>query len=163
MRHAIQVLLSSSLLLVDLWALLICPYGLRGQWIRYHLNVKTTIAAGARPCVRCGIPGTTEAYGLSGSGLRSPFDYHGPFIYCTRHTDNSPLHPFLGPFVLAVVLSLIGMILPILPLVDSFAAIRGHTTIILGGNLLQNCWSIVSVQLLFAFMYLLGPISLRVW
>lgn len=60
----------------------------------YLKNRAETIDNKEIPCIVCGVPGYERNYRKIGSGLSNPFDYEGPYIYCSRHTEQTPLGPY---------------------------------------------------------------------
>jgi len=114
---AVFALVGVSLVVGEIWLVLISPIGVPNAWRVYHENVRATQAAGLTPCVVCGRPGTERQYRFVGRGLPNPFAYQGPFIYCSEHTSQSPNWPFLRIFISAAFLVGAGLFVAVLQLV----------------------------------------------
>lgn len=82
---------------------------------------KETESKGKLACVVCGYEGKTVEYRRIGA--YSPNNYHGPYIYCTQHTYNSPEKPIEKidwSYYFSFILMLCGMLYLIILLTSPF-------------------------------------------
>ena len=105
-RKYIYIIISAALSVCVAWVNYFSPIGIIHDYKEYKQICESTRQKGLTPCVVCGQSGHERSYISTGIGLKNPFSYEGPYIYCDRHYHTTPMEPFKQNWIAISVFSL---------------------------------------------------------